>query len=68
MQAFPDRDRRNRRCLTAMVKAGRLGQKTGGGFYSYRDKKGKGQPDPTLADVLGPLVHGKLATLTDAAD
>jgi 3-hydroxyacyl-CoA dehydrogenase/enoyl-CoA hydratase/carnithine racemase len=32
--------------LPAMVKAGRLGQKSGKGFYSYQNKKKKAQPDP----------------------
>ncbi|MFN0021232.1 MAG: 3-hydroxyacyl-CoA dehydrogenase NAD-binding domain-containing protein [Pirellulaceae bacterium] len=32
--------------LPAMVKAGRLGQKTGSGFYSYLNKKKKAQIDP----------------------
>ncbi|HEX4147381.1 MAG TPA: 3-hydroxyacyl-CoA dehydrogenase NAD-binding domain-containing protein [Pirellulales bacterium] len=57
-QAFPDRVVQSP-VLEAMVKAGRLGQKSGRGFYSYGDKKGKGQPDPTLMEVLGPLVQGK---------
>jgi 3-hydroxyacyl-CoA dehydrogenase/enoyl-CoA hydratase/3-hydroxybutyryl-CoA epimerase/3-hydroxyacyl-CoA dehydrogenase/enoyl-CoA hydratase/3-hydroxybutyryl-CoA epimerase/enoyl-CoA isomerase len=57
-EAFPDRIVESP-VLDAMVKAGRLGQKSGHGFYSYKDKKGKGQPDPTLAEVLTPLVRGK---------
>jgi 3-hydroxyacyl-CoA dehydrogenase/enoyl-CoA hydratase/3-hydroxybutyryl-CoA epimerase/3-hydroxyacyl-CoA dehydrogenase/enoyl-CoA hydratase/3-hydroxybutyryl-CoA epimerase/enoyl-CoA isomerase len=57
-EAFPDRIVESP-VLDAMVKAGRLGQKSGRGFYSYKDKKGKGQPDPTLAEVLTPLVRGK---------
>ena len=57
-EAFPDR------CvasplLGAMVEAKRLGQKTGVGFFSYGDKKGKGQPDPTLAKIVEPLVRTK---------
>jgi 3-hydroxyacyl-CoA dehydrogenase len=62
--AFPDRIIESP-LLSAMVKAGRLGQKTGVGFYSYKDKKGKGQPDPTLATVVGPLMR-KPASLTSA--
>ena len=57
--AFPDRIIEST-LLSAMVKAGRLGQKTGVGFYSYKDskdKKGKGQPDPTLATIVGPLMR-----------
>lgn len=57
-EAFPDR------CvasplLPAMVEARRLGQKTGVGFFSYGDKKGKGQPDPTLATIIDPLIRKK---------
>jgi 3-hydroxyacyl-CoA dehydrogenase/enoyl-CoA hydratase/3-hydroxybutyryl-CoA epimerase/3-hydroxyacyl-CoA dehydrogenase/enoyl-CoA hydratase/3-hydroxybutyryl-CoA epimerase/enoyl-CoA isomerase len=57
--AFPDRIIEST-LLAAMVKANRLGQKTGVGFYSYKDvkdKKGKGKPDPTLAEVVGPLLR-----------
>ena len=57
-QAFPDRVVQSP-VLEAMVKAGRLGQKSGRGFYSYQGNKGKGQPDPTLAKVLAPLVQGQ---------
>jgi 3-hydroxyacyl-CoA dehydrogenase/enoyl-CoA hydratase/carnithine racemase len=32
--------------LPAMVKAGRLGQKSGKGFFSYLNKKKRAQPDP----------------------
>lgn len=54
--AFPDR------CvasplLPAMVEAKRLGQKTGVGFFLYKDKKGKGIPDPSLGDIITPLVR-----------
>lgn len=57
-RAFPDRVVQSP-VLAAMVKAGRLGQKTGRGFYAYKDKQGKGQPDRTLAEVLTPLIQGK---------
>jgi 3-hydroxyacyl-CoA dehydrogenase/enoyl-CoA hydratase/3-hydroxybutyryl-CoA epimerase/3-hydroxyacyl-CoA dehydrogenase/enoyl-CoA hydratase/3-hydroxybutyryl-CoA epimerase/enoyl-CoA isomerase len=57
-QAFPDR------CpvsplLAAMVDAGRLGQKAGVGFFKYGGKKGRGEPDPSLAGVIGPFVKSK---------
>ncbi len=55
-EAFPDRVA-NSTLMEAMVKAGRLGQKSGAGFYRYTDKKGRGEPDPTLAEVLKPLVR-----------
>lgn len=56
-EAFPDRARRSS-LLEAMVKAGRLGQKSGVGFFSYAAKKDRGAPDPTLENVLRPLVRG----------
>lgn len=58
-EAFPDRIG-DSPLLAAMVKAGRLGQKAGVGFFAYKDKKeGRGTPDPKLADVLKPLVRGQ---------
>lgn len=57
--AFPDRVVESP-LLPAMYQAGRLGQKTGVGFFKYdKNKKGKGAPDPTLADLMGPLVRKK---------
>jgi 3-hydroxyacyl-CoA dehydrogenase/enoyl-CoA hydratase/carnithine racemase len=59
-EAFPDRIGESP-LLATMVKAGRLGQKTGVGFFAYKDKKeGRGAPDPTLADVLKPLARGQI--------
>ncbi|HEV3342275.1 MAG TPA: 3-hydroxyacyl-CoA dehydrogenase NAD-binding domain-containing protein [Pirellulales bacterium] len=58
-EAFPDRVGESS-LLAAMVKAGRLGQKTGVGFFVYKDKKeGRGTPDPTLAEVIKPLLRGQ---------
>jgi 3-hydroxyacyl-CoA dehydrogenase/enoyl-CoA hydratase/carnithine racemase len=58
-EAFPDRVAESS-LLAAMVKAGRLGQKTGVGFFAYKDKKeGRGTPDPTLAEVVKPLIRGQ---------
>ena len=57
-EAFPDRTGASP-ILPAMVKAGRLGQKTAGGFFVYSDKKGKGEPDPTLVDWLATYRRGK---------
>jgi 3-hydroxyacyl-CoA dehydrogenase/enoyl-CoA hydratase/3-hydroxybutyryl-CoA epimerase/3-hydroxyacyl-CoA dehydrogenase/enoyl-CoA hydratase/3-hydroxybutyryl-CoA epimerase/enoyl-CoA isomerase len=42
-----------------MVKAGRLGQKSGAGFFSYAGKKGRGVPDPAVNELLMPLIRGK---------
>ncbi|MDE0735403.1 MAG: 3-hydroxyacyl-CoA dehydrogenase NAD-binding domain-containing protein [Pirellulaceae bacterium] len=61
-EAFPDR------CvvsplLPAMVKAGRLGQKTGHGFFKYQKKKNRGERDPEFEEFLKPFVRNKV-TLT----
>lgn len=55
-QAFPERIVESP-LLGAMVQAGRLGQKKGLGFFRYEGSKDRGQPDPTLAELLGPLVR-----------
>jgi 3-hydroxyacyl-CoA dehydrogenase/enoyl-CoA hydratase/3-hydroxybutyryl-CoA epimerase/3-hydroxyacyl-CoA dehydrogenase/enoyl-CoA hydratase/3-hydroxybutyryl-CoA epimerase/enoyl-CoA isomerase len=55
-EAFPDRIVESP-LLGAMVASGRLGQKTLVGFYKYKDKQGRGEPDPSLADVVRPLVR-----------
>ena len=49
-EAFPDRIVASP-IIPAMVKAGRLGQKSKLGFYSYQGKKGKAQSDPA-ADAI----------------
>ncbi len=50
--------------LPAMVKAGRLGQKTGNGFFSYQNKKKKAQPDPEAdAIALSYVKNGTKFTL-----
>ncbi|HEX4130766.1 MAG TPA: 3-hydroxyacyl-CoA dehydrogenase NAD-binding domain-containing protein [Pirellulales bacterium] len=50
--------------LDTMVKTGRLGQKSGAGFFKYTDKKGRGEPDPTLNGLLAPLVKPVAAKLS----
>jgi 3-hydroxyacyl-CoA dehydrogenase len=40
-----------------MVKAGRLGQKSGSGFFLYKDKSGRGTPDPAAAELIKPYVR-----------
>jgi len=49
--AFPDRTGASP-ILPALVKAGRLGQKTGSGFFAYKDKSGRGTPDPVTAELI----------------
>ncbi len=51
--AFADRAKPTR-VLDELVKAGRLGQKSGAGFYSYA-KGSRGADDPFLAALLGRL-------------
>jgi len=55
-RAFPDRTPKTR-LLAELVAAGRLGQKTGAGFYSYA-KGGKGADDPALAAILAKVRTG----------
>jgi 3-hydroxyacyl-CoA dehydrogenase/enoyl-CoA hydratase/carnithine racemase len=62
-EAFPDRIAPSP-LLLAMVKAGRLGQKSGAGFFSYEDKNEQwGRMDPALEEFIRPLVRrpGSLA-------
>lgn len=40
--------------LPALVAAGRLGNKSGAGFYSYNNKKGKRLVDPQIDTILKP--------------
>lgn len=57
-EAFPDRVTASP-VLPAMVKANRLGRKTGLGFYSYKNPKQRPEPDPGLADFLAPFLRKK---------
>ncbi|MCS7168472.1 MAG: 3-hydroxyacyl-CoA dehydrogenase NAD-binding domain-containing protein [Gemmatales bacterium] len=50
-QAFPDRFVENR-IVAALVEAGRLGQKSGAGFYSYAKDPRQGADDPALLPIL----------------
>ncbi|MDP6446133.1 MAG: 3-hydroxyacyl-CoA dehydrogenase family protein, partial [Pirellulaceae bacterium] len=56
LQAFPDRIKASK-ILPALIKAGRLGQKSGAGFFSYRNPKGRGEPDPAVDDLLNPYLR-----------
>ena len=55
-QSFPDRTVASP-ILPAMIKAGRLGQKSGSGFYLYNNRKRRAQADPDLGDFLAPYVR-----------
>jgi 3-hydroxyacyl-CoA dehydrogenase/enoyl-CoA hydratase/3-hydroxybutyryl-CoA epimerase/3-hydroxyacyl-CoA dehydrogenase/enoyl-CoA hydratase/3-hydroxybutyryl-CoA epimerase/enoyl-CoA isomerase len=50
-EAFPDRFA-DSPLLAELVEAGRLGQKSGEGFFSYKNKKRKGQDDPAVAEAI----------------
>jgi 3-hydroxyacyl-CoA dehydrogenase/enoyl-CoA hydratase/3-hydroxybutyryl-CoA epimerase/3-hydroxyacyl-CoA dehydrogenase/enoyl-CoA hydratase/3-hydroxybutyryl-CoA epimerase/enoyl-CoA isomerase len=52
-EAYPDRIAASP-ILPALVKAGRLGQKSGRGFFSYENKKRRAEPDPELAKYVEP--------------
>ncbi len=51
IDAFPDRAE-NSPLLEALVEAGRIGQKSGSGFYAYPGGKTRGVEDPDLAPIL----------------
>ncbi|MCA9149395.1 MAG: enoyl-CoA hydratase/isomerase family protein [Planctomycetales bacterium] len=57
-EAYPDRIAASP-ILPALVKAGRLGQKSGVGFFSYQNKQGKAQPDPQVAQYIDPYKRGE---------
>jgi 3-hydroxyacyl-CoA dehydrogenase/enoyl-CoA hydratase/3-hydroxybutyryl-CoA epimerase/3-hydroxyacyl-CoA dehydrogenase/enoyl-CoA hydratase/3-hydroxybutyryl-CoA epimerase/enoyl-CoA isomerase len=52
-QAFPDRVASSP-LVPAMMRQGRLGVKSGRGFYSYQNKKGRAEDDPTLDKFTEP--------------
>jgi 3-hydroxyacyl-CoA dehydrogenase/enoyl-CoA hydratase/3-hydroxybutyryl-CoA epimerase/enoyl-CoA isomerase len=61
-RAFADRAK-NTRLLGALVKAGRLGQKTGAGFYSYA-KGSRGVDDPAFAAILEQVRGGQVRAIS----
>jgi 3-hydroxyacyl-CoA dehydrogenase/enoyl-CoA hydratase/carnithine racemase len=51
--------------LPALVEAGRIGQKTGRGFFSYQNKRNRAQLDPELEPIIAPHIKAsgqKLST------
>jgi 3-hydroxyacyl-CoA dehydrogenase/enoyl-CoA hydratase/carnithine racemase len=52
-QAFPDRVVASP-LVPAMVKQGRLGQKSGRGFFSYQNKRGRAEEDPAVDKLIAP--------------
>jgi 3-hydroxyacyl-CoA dehydrogenase/enoyl-CoA hydratase/3-hydroxybutyryl-CoA epimerase/3-hydroxyacyl-CoA dehydrogenase/enoyl-CoA hydratase/3-hydroxybutyryl-CoA epimerase/enoyl-CoA isomerase len=57
-EAFPERVA-DSQLIANLVAAGRLGQKSGAGIYSYRNKRRRAEPDPTLDEFVRPLVRAK---------
>jgi 3-hydroxyacyl-CoA dehydrogenase/enoyl-CoA hydratase/carnithine racemase len=51
--------------LAAMVGAGRLGNKSGQGFYSYKNKKGRRMADPEADALIKPFVKGNCDSSSD---
>ena len=56
-EAFPDRVLLSP-ILPALVKAGRLGQKSGSGFYSYNNRKKSAQSDPEAEALVKSYAKG----------
>jgi 3-hydroxyacyl-CoA dehydrogenase/enoyl-CoA hydratase/3-hydroxybutyryl-CoA epimerase/3-hydroxyacyl-CoA dehydrogenase/enoyl-CoA hydratase/3-hydroxybutyryl-CoA epimerase/enoyl-CoA isomerase len=56
-QAFPDRVVASP-LVPAMVKQGRMGQKSGRGFFSYQNKKGRAEEDPAVDKLITPYRRG----------
>ncbi len=55
--AFPDRFSPNG-IVPSLLDAGRKGQKSGRGFFSYENKKNRAQPDPDVEPLLQPHISG----------
>jgi len=51
VEAFPDRFVASP-VLPSLLKSGRLGQKSGAGFYSYDNRKKRPEPDPKLPGLI----------------
>ncbi len=64
-EAFPDRISASP-ILPALVKAGRLGRKSGLGFFSYQNKKKRAQPDPDLQQYVEPYMQEETREFTAA--
>jgi 3-hydroxyacyl-CoA dehydrogenase/enoyl-CoA hydratase/3-hydroxybutyryl-CoA epimerase/3-hydroxyacyl-CoA dehydrogenase/enoyl-CoA hydratase/3-hydroxybutyryl-CoA epimerase/enoyl-CoA isomerase len=43
--------------VPALIKAGRKGQKTGAGFFSYARDHERGEPDPKLGEIIAPYTR-----------
>ncbi len=56
--AFPDRVVASE-LLVALYKTGRWGRKSGAGFFAYKNKTGKGTPDPEVEQMIGERLRGR---------
>ena len=65
-EAFPDRIVLSP-VVGALIKAGRLGQKSGAGFFSYARDKERGDPDPKVMEIIAPYMR-KPEKFTAGAD
>jgi 3-hydroxyacyl-CoA dehydrogenase/enoyl-CoA hydratase/3-hydroxybutyryl-CoA epimerase/3-hydroxyacyl-CoA dehydrogenase/enoyl-CoA hydratase/3-hydroxybutyryl-CoA epimerase/enoyl-CoA isomerase len=45
--------------VPAMVKQGRLGQKSGRGFFSYQNKRGRAEEDPAVEKLIATYRRGE---------
>ncbi len=65
-EAFPDRVLASN-VLPVLMKAGRLGQKSGSGFFVYdpKDKSGRGKPDPEVEQLLGHVLAARTQVKPD---
>ena len=63
-EAFPDRVGTSP-ILAALVEAGRLGKKTGAGFFNYQNKKQRAEYDPELDRLVEPLQYEEKQLLPD---
>jgi 3-hydroxyacyl-CoA dehydrogenase/enoyl-CoA hydratase/carnithine racemase len=57
-QAFPERVVAAP-LVPALVKLGRLGQKSGKGFFSYQNKKGRAEEDPEVQKIITTYRRGE---------
>jgi 3-hydroxyacyl-CoA dehydrogenase / enoyl-CoA hydratase / 3-hydroxybutyryl-CoA epimerase / enoyl-CoA isomerase len=57
-KAFPERIVSSP-LVPAMVKQGRLGQKSGKGFFSYQNKKGRPEEDPAVEKIIATYRRGQ---------
>ena len=62
-EAFPKRTMLSP-IITNLLKQGRLGQKSGAGFFKYDDKKGRGRPDPDLPKLIAPYLRDEKQKFT----